>query len=70
MICIEVEKNKKINYLFIGAKHLGNKHEELEILLLERWSGLICYAVSQWEVLYVWNVEKKNYKKNHWPQCF
>lgn len=36
MICIEVEKNKKINYLFIGAKYLGNKHEELEILLLER----------------------------------
>lgn len=36
MICIDVEKNKKINYLFIGAKHLGNKHEELEILLLER----------------------------------
>lgn len=36
MICIEVEKRKKINCLFIGAKHLGNKHEELEILLTEK----------------------------------
>jgi len=29
-------KTKKINCLFIGAKHLDNKHKELEILLIER----------------------------------
>lgn len=35
MIWIEMEKNKKINCLFIGAKDLDNKCEELEIPLTE-----------------------------------
>lgn len=47
MGCIEVEKSKEINCLFIGSKHQGNKHKELEILLVERRSVLTYCAESR-----------------------